>query len=214
MEVSEPDIEFDSGTFRVRGTDRQMSLADVAQKSRQGAGLSEGFNIGLDGSASHAGPNTYPNGCMICEVEIDVETGVVDIVSVSAVDDAGVIINPLIVEGQLHGSTAQGLGEALFEQIVYERGTGQLLTASFSDYVMPRADDIPYIKSDTHSVPATSNPLGVKGGSEAGNVGAPAAIVNAIIDALLPLRVTDVQLPVTSERIWKAIQLAKDKSVD
>jgi carbon-monoxide dehydrogenase large subunit len=145
---------------------------------------------------------------MICEVEVDVDTGAVAVVRASSVDDAGVIINPLTFEGQLHGSTAQGLGEALLEQIVYDRDSGQLLTGSFTDYAMPRADNMPPIVSAVHPVPTKSNPLGVKGGSEAGNMGAPAAIINALIDALSPFGVTDIDLPATPERVWRAIHRA------
>ena len=142
---------------------------------------------------------------MICEVEVDPDTGRVKVVRLSAVDDVGVVINPLTLEGQLHGSIAQGLGQALFEEIVYERETGQLLTGSFIDYCMPRADDMPHISSEVALVPTKTNLLGVKGGSEAGNVGAPPAIVNAIIDALSPWGVTDMPMPATPERVWRAI---------
>ena len=205
LETSEPDIEFEGGVFRVKGTDRLVSFADVAQKSYLGVGLPPEFGVGLDGVGSHAGPNTFPNGCMICEVEVDPDTGRVKVVRLSAVDDVGVVINPLTLEGQLHGSIAQGLGEALFEEVVYERESGQLLTGSFIDYCMPRADDMPPITSEVALIPTKTNLLGVKGGSEAGNVGAPPAIVNAIIDALSPWGVTDMPMPATPERVWRAI---------
>ena len=206
LECSESDIVFERGVFRVKGTDRQLSFPEVAQKSYLGSGLPEEFGTGLDAVGSHAGPNTFPNGCMICEVEVDPDTGKVEVARLSAVDDAGVVINPLTLEGQLHGSIAQGLGEALLEEVVYERETGQLLTGSFIDYAMPRADDIPHIASDVAPVPTRTNPLGVKGGSEAGNVGAPPAIVNAIIDALSPWGVTELPMPATPERVWRAIR--------
>ena len=209
LETAEADIEFANGEFAVRGTDRRVSFGDVARKSYQGIGLPTEFDVGLDGAASHPGPNTFPNGCMIAEVEISPETGAVAVVRLSAVDDAGVILNPLLVEGQLHGSTAQGLGETLFEEVVYEPSTGQLLTGSFMDYAMPRASDLPSIASLHHSVPATTNPLGVKGGSEAGNVGAPAAITNAIINALSPFGVTHLSLPAKAEAVWRAIHGAQ-----
>src|SRR5262249_44295241 len=150
--------------------------------------------------------------CMICEVEIDIETGLVSVSRLSSVDDVGIVINPLTLEGQLHGSTAQGLGEALFEQILYERQSGQLVTGSLSDYALPRADDLPVITSEVHAVPTATNLLGVKGGSEAGNSGAPPAIINAIVDALLPFGVVDVPLPATPERIWRAIRTSRAQS--
>ena len=212
LETAETDIEFTRGAFRVKGTDRKVDFAAVAAKSYQGMGLPEEFGVGLDGIGSHPGPNTYPNGCMVCEVEVDVDTGGVSVVSLAAVDDAGTIVNPLTLEGQLHGSVAQGLGEALLEAVVYDRDTGQLVTGSFLDYAMPRADDMPPIAAANAPVPTRTNLLGVKGGSEAGNVAAPAAIINAIIDALAPLGVTDMPLPATPETVWRAIQLARTES--
>jgi len=205
LEASEADIDFERGVFRVKGTDRLVSFSDVAAKSYVGVGLPPEFGVGLDAVGSHPGPNTFPNGCMICEVEVDQDTGKVQVVSLSAVDDVGVVVNPITLEGQLHGSIAQGLGEALFEQVIYDRESGQLLTGSFIDYGMPRADDMPDITSDVAPVPTKTNLLGVKGGSEAGNVGAPAAIVNAIIDALSPLGITDLPIPATPERVWRII---------
>jgi carbon-monoxide dehydrogenase large subunit len=148
---------------------------------------------------------------MVCEVEVDPATGKVHVDKLSAVDDVGTPINPLMLEGQLHGSVGQGLGEALLEQVVYERETGQLLTGSFMDYGMPRADDMPTIVSSIDGTEATTNPLGVKGGAEAGNVGAPPAIVNAIIDALWPLGVRAVPMPATPEGVWRAIAAAAAK---
>jgi carbon-monoxide dehydrogenase large subunit len=208
LEVAEQDLEYKLGAYRVQGTDRQVTFAQVAEKSYMGSGLPQKYGIGLDGVGAHEGPNTYPNGCMICEVEVDVDTGRVRVDRLAAVDDVGVVVNPLTLHGQLHGSVAQGLGEALIEQMVYERGSGQLLTGSFMDYGMPRADIMPPIKADVVLVPTKTNPLGVKGGSEAGNVGAPPAIVNAIVDALFPLGVTDIALPATPESIWRAISAA------
>src|SRR5262249_49872151 len=160
--------------FLVKGTDRSVSFRAVAKKSYQGLGLPAELGIGLEGTGTHPGPFTFPNGCMISEVEVDTDTGVVEVLKVSAVDDVGTGINPLTLEGQLHGSTAQGLGETLLEQVIYERGSGQLVTGSFQDYAMPRADNMPPIVGETRPVPTQTNPLGVKGGSESGNVGAPA----------------------------------------
>jgi carbon-monoxide dehydrogenase large subunit len=205
LEAAEGDIEFQGGVFRVKGTDRKLTFGEVAQKSYQGVGLPAEFGVGLDGVGAHPGPNTFPNGCMICEVELDPETGKVQVVSLASVDDSGVIVNPLTLEGQVHGSIAHGLGEALLEEVVYERETGQLISGSFMDYGMPRAHDMPPILSEFHPVPAKTNPLGVKGGGEAGNAGAPPAIIHAIIDALAPWGVTDIQMPATPERVWRAI---------
>jgi carbon-monoxide dehydrogenase large subunit len=210
LEASEEDIDFESGRFCVKGTDRAVAFKDVAKKSYQGMGLPAEFGIGLDGAGTHPGPFTFPNGCMICEVEVDTDTGMVAVVRLAAVDDVGTVVNPLTLEGQLHGSTAQGLGETLLEQIVYERGSGQLMTGSFQDYAMPRADNMPPIVSGIRPVPTKLNPLGVKGGSEPGNVGAPAAIINAIVDALVSYKVTDVPMPATPERIWHLIQSARE----
>ena len=205
METSDADIEFIDGTFRVKGTDRAVSFSAVAKKAYLPVGLPPGLGIGLDGVGIHQGPNNFPNGCMICEVEADIETGRVTVDRITAVDDVGAVINPLTLEGQLHGSIAQGLGPALFEEVRYDRDTGQLVTGSFLDYSMPRADDLPHIVSAVAPVPTTTNLLGVKGGSEAGNVGMPPAIVNAIVDALASLGIDDISMPATSERIWRAI---------
>jgi aerobic carbon-monoxide dehydrogenase large subunit len=205
LETAEADIEFERGIFRVKGTDRQVTLKEVAKAAYQGVGLPPGLEIGLSGVGNHPGPNNFPNGCMICEVEIEPETGQVEAVQLCAVDDVGVIVNPLTLEGQLHGSVAQGVGEALLEQVVYSPETGQLITGSFLDYAMPRAEHMPAVTSDYALVPTKSNLLGSKGGSEAGNVGAPAAIINAIVDALSDWGVDDIALPATSQTIWNAI---------
>jgi carbon-monoxide dehydrogenase large subunit len=143
---------------------------------------------------------------MICEVEVDPDSGTVELLNIYAVDDVGVIVNPLTLEGQLHGSLAQGIGEALFEQMIYSQDSAQLLTGSFMDYGMPRAEHIPNVASEYALVPTKTNLLGVKGGSEAGNVGAPPAIINAIIDALSGFGIDDMPLPATAERIWQAIR--------
>jgi carbon-monoxide dehydrogenase large subunit len=201
------DIDFESGIFRVKGTNRSATIAEVAQAAHV-SGPPEFPGVGLYGAGVYAGPNSFPNGCMTCEVEVDPETGRVLVERLSAVDDVGVPINPLTLEGQLHGSVAQGLGEALTEEVVYDSETGQLLSGSFQDYCMPRAADMPDMVSELESTPAQTNPLGVKGGAEAGNVGAPAAIINAIIDALAPLGVHEVPLPAKSEHIWRAIREA------
>ena len=205
LEASEADIEFERGMFRVKGTDRQLTFKQIAKASYNGMGVPQELGIGLSGVGVHPGPNTFPNGCMICEVALEPETGCVDLLRLCAVDDVGVIVNPLTLEGQLHGSIAQGVGEALLEQIVYTRNSGQLVTGSFMDYGMPRAEHIPQVIAEHALVPTRTNLLGSKGGSEAGNVGAPPAIINAIIDALSEWDVDDITLPATPERIWSLI---------
>ena len=211
LEAAESDIEFEHGAFRIKGTDRLVSFKEVAKTSYVGVGLPQELGVGLNGAGSHPGPNTFPNGCMICEVEVDPETGNVDLVSLCAVDDVGAIVNPLTLEGQLHGSVGQGVGEALLETMIYSADSGQLVTGSFMDYAMPRAEHIPDIAGNYALVPAKTNLLGVKGGSEAGNVGAPPAIINAIVDALSDWGIDDVPLPATSERVWRAIRAARDQ---
>lgn len=206
LEAAEADIEFERGLFRIKGTDRQVSFRDVAKASYNAAALPQGFQIGLSGVGTHPGPNTFPNGCMICELEVDPETGRLALLQLCAVDDVGCVVNPLTLEGQLHGSIAQGVGEALLEQIVYSPDMAQLLTGSFMDYGMPRADHIPELIAEYALVPTKTNLLGTKGGSEAGNVGVPAAVINAIVDALSSFGIDDVALPATSERLWNAIR--------
>ncbi len=207
LEVSEADIVFERGLFRIIGTDRAVSLAEVAKKSYLG-GVPKEFGLGLDGVGTDPGLFTYPNGCMIVEVEVDADSGVIKVKRLSAIDDVGVVVNPLTLEGQLHGSIAQGLGETLMESMVYDRVSGQLISGSFMDYAMPRADVMPEIESEVALVPSNTNLLGTKGGSEAGNVATPAAIINAVLDALAPLGVTDLPMPATSESVWRAIHAA------
>jgi aerobic carbon-monoxide dehydrogenase large subunit len=207
LETAEDVVSYDGGVFRARGTNRSVSLRDVTQKAYAGAGLPAEFGLGLDGVGVFQGKPSYPNGCIICEVELDPETGTVMLTQITAVDDVGVVINPLMLEGQLVGSIAQGIGQILSEQIVYDRESGQLISGSFMDYGMPRAHDIPAVESRFSSIPATTNPLGVKGGSEAGNIAAPPAIVNAIVDALSTFGIVDLPLPVRAEQIWRAIRV-------
>ncbi len=209
MEASEADVAFEGGNFTVAGTDRSVTFKEVVKTSYLGAGVPQDLGLGLDGVGNHDGTYSFPNGCMICEVEVDAETGSLNVDRLYAVDDVGVVVNPLTLAGQLHGSIAQGLGEATVEQILYDRKSGQLLTGSFMDYGMPRADMMPDIISEESLVPSTNNPLGVKGGSEAGNCGMPSAIILAVLDALAPLGVKDVPIPATPQRVWRAIQDAK-----
>jgi carbon-monoxide dehydrogenase large subunit len=150
---------------------------------------------------------TFPNGCHVCEVEVDPETGTTDVVRYTVVDDVGVMINPLLVKGQIHGGIVQGLGQVFGEEVVYDEN-GQLLTASFMDYRMPRADTLPSFNIDSHAVPTTVNRLGVKGAGEAGTVGALAAGINAVVDALSPLGIRHIDMPATPLRVWEAIQKA------
>ena len=208
LEASISDIEFKAGTYTVVGTDKRMSITDVARAFFAPAGAVLKFGLGLDGVGSYAGvpggaPN-YPNGCQVCEVEVDPETGSVRIERFAAIDDLGMIINPMIVEGQIHGGIAQGVGQALFEHVVYDKSSGQLITGSFLDYGMPRADDFPSFVSGLFEIPAKTNPLGIKGIAELGTIGAPPTIVNAVIDALSSRGVEHLDMPLTPERVWAA----------
>ncbi len=216
MEAHAGDIEFKDGRFAVVGTDKAIPMTEVAKAFYAPAGPVLKFGLGLEAAGSYSGvpggaPN-YPNGCQVCEVEVDPDTGAVTIDRLAAVDDLGMIINPLICEGQIHGGIAQGLGQALCESVCYEAGTGQLLTASFSDYAMPRADDMPDMVSELIEIPAKTNPLGIKGIGESGTIGAPPTIVNAVLDALRPLGVAHIDMPLTPSRIWSAIRAAKTSS--
>ena len=206
LEASAGDIEFAAGRFSVAGTDRAVSFDEVARAANLAHRLPlETLEPGLDESAFYDPPNfAFSNGAHVCELEVDPETGEVGLVSYHAVDDIGTVINPLIVEGQLHGGLAQGIGQALHERTVYEEG--QLLSASFMDYAVPRADELPRFVSETdESQPCTHNPLGAKGCGESGAIGAPAAVVSALLDALAPLGVTDIEMPATPHRVWRAI---------
>jgi carbon-monoxide dehydrogenase large subunit len=206
LEASESDIGYRDGAFEVSGTDRRMSLFEVADKAADlvARGL---LPEPLDTRLSVDTPQAFPNGCHIAEVEIDPDTGSVTLIAYTAVDDCGIILDQTIVHGQIHGGLAQGLGQALFEQIVYDRD-GQLVTGSFMDYAMPRADNMPEIKDDSHAVPATTNPLGVKGVGEAGTIGSLAAIMNAIADAIPGGAGIRLDMPATPEKVWRACRQA------
>jgi aerobic carbon-monoxide dehydrogenase large subunit len=209
MEAAAGDIEFKDGSFRIVGTDRSMKLTDVAKGFYRPAHLPAQFDVGLEASGTFAAePPNYPNGCHVCEVEIDPETGHVTLDRYAAVDDVGKIMNYLLCEGQIHGGVAQGVGQALMEAIVFDSG-GQLITGSFQDYAMPRAEDFPELVSELTEVPATTNPLGVKGAGEAGATGAPPAVIGAILDALQPLGIEHIDMPATSNRVWTAINAQK-----
>jgi carbon-monoxide dehydrogenase large subunit len=210
LETAEADIRFDDGNFIVEGTDRSISLTDVAKAAYAPARMPTGMEIGLAETAIVLPPGpTYPNGCHVCEVEIDRDTGVVEIVNYVVVDDCGRMLNPLLVKGQVHGGIVQGAGQALMEEVVYDGDSGQLLTGSFMDYTMPRADNFPSFEVVGHEVPSDNNPFGFKGAGEAGTVGALPAVMNAVCDALRPLGVDNFDMPATSQRVWQAIQDAE-----
>ncbi len=210
LEAAAADIVFAEGRFRVAGTDRSAGLAEVARFAEDPARLPEGMTPGLEGRAEFQPTDvTFPNGCHICEVEIDPETGRTELKRYSVVEDVGRVLNPALVRSQVHGGVAQGVGQALGEAIVHETGTAQLLTASFMDYAMPRAGDLPAFAVETREVPTAVNPLGAKGVGEAGTVGALAATMNAVCDALAPLGIHHLDMPATPERVWAAINRAR-----
>lgn len=211
MESSDADIEFTNGEFSVRGTDKKVPFAEVALA----AYIPHNYPLdklepGLDETAYYDPSNfTFPAGTHICEVEVDPATGVVRVDRFTAVDDFGVIVNPMIVEGQVQGGVMQGIGQALLEQCVYDPDSGQLLTGSYMDYTMPRAADFPEFRLGTVCTPCTHNPIGSKGCGEAGTIGSPPAVINAVLDALEPLGVGDIDMPATPYRVWQAIQAAR-----
>ncbi len=205
LEASEADIEYADGAFRVAGTDRTIDIFELAAKVKALGDLPGDLPESLDSEEDFTSPEqTYPNGCHICEVEIDPDTGVIDVVGYTAVDDCGTVINPMIVHGQVHGGVAQGLGQVLGEHAIYD-DDGQLLAGSFMDYMMPRADDLPSMKLGFHSVPCTTNPIGAKGAGEAGTTGALPAGMNAILDALSARGITEMDMPATAPKIWAAL---------
>lgn len=208
MEADAGDVEFSAGRFTIAGTDRSLGLFEVAAAATRGD-LPEAIRGPLSAVAEIATPlPTYPNGCHIAEVEIDPETGVAEIVGYGAVDDVGRVVNPMIVDGQTHGGAAQGAGQALVELCAHDPATAQVIAGSFMDYAMPRADMFPPFRTAFNEVPAPSTALGVKGGGEGGATAAPAAIVNAICDALGALGIRHIDMPATPERVWRAIKEA------
>jgi carbon-monoxide dehydrogenase large subunit len=210
MEAAPADIEFRAGKFTVVGTDRSLPITDVAKAFYRPVGPTTKFGAGLDASGSSSAPPTFPNGCHACELEIDPDTGEVFIDRYAVVDDVGRVINPMICHGQIEGALAQGIGQALMENVAFDGESGQMLSASFMDYAMPRAADLPpHYELDFIDVPAKTNPLGVKGVGEAGCVGAPPAVMNAILDALRPLGVQHLDMPATPRRVWEAIKAAR-----
>jgi carbon-monoxide dehydrogenase large subunit len=211
METGDADVDFANGEFTVKGTDKKVTFGQVALTAYVPHNYPlDKLEPGLNETAFYDPTNfTFPAGTHICEVEIDPNTGVVRIDRFTAVDDFGTIINPMIVEGQVHGGLVQGIGQALLEHCVYDRETGQLVTGSFMDYAMPRADDVPDFRLGHVTTPCTTNPLGTKGCGEAGAIGSPPAVINAVLDALAPLGVKDLDMPASPSRVWTAIQSAK-----
>jgi len=210
MEAAEADIEFADGRFTVAGTDRALTIQQVAMAAFQPARLPPGLEPGLYETGTFTPKqDTFPNGCHICEVEIDPQTGAVALLRYAVSDDVGTVINPLGLKGQIHGGIAQGLGQVLMEQVVYDPTSGQLLSGSFMDYAMPRADTTCDVAVVSNAVPTALNPLGAKGAGEAGTVGALPAVMNAVLDALAPLGVSGLDMPATSARVWSAIETTR-----
>ncbi len=206
LKVDDSDLKFDEGVFSTSKTNRTLSVKEIAAASLDPANLPAGMEPGMSATAVYRAPaNNYPNGCHTCEVEVDQETGKVDIVRYSVVDDFGTVLNPLLLHGQVHGGIAQGAGQALMEDIHFD-AQGQLVTGSFMDYAMPHAHDFCDMEVESNPVPTKTNPLGVKGAGEAGCVGALPAVVNALVDALSEFGVRHIEMPATPERVWRAMQ--------
>jgi carbon-monoxide dehydrogenase large subunit len=210
LEAAAADLEYRDGRFIIAGTDRAIGIIELAEKIHAGLNLPEGVPTSLDVRHVSNGPggSTFPNGCHVAEVEIDPVTGVVEVVRYSCVNDFGTVINPMIVEGQLHGGVVQGIGQALMELTAYD-GEGQLLTGSYMDYALPRAGDAPSFAVEHHAVPAKTNPLGVKGCGEAGCAGALTSVMNAVVDALAEYEIRHIDMPATPYRVWQAIRQAQ-----
>jgi nitrite reductase/ring-hydroxylating ferredoxin subunit len=209
MEAAEADVAFEDGRFLIAGTDRSIPLAEVAMAFYRPAGLPKRFGIGLEATgACTTEPASFPNGAHVCELEVDPETGEVAIERYTVVDDLGRIINPLICEGQIQGGIAQGVGQALLENIVHD-DSGQLLSGTLAEYCMPRSDDLPAFDISFTEVPCRTNELGVKGSGEAGSVGAAPTVMNALLDALRPLGVAHLDMPATPQRVWQAMARAR-----
>jgi carbon-monoxide dehydrogenase large subunit len=210
LETARADIEFKSGRFAVKGTNHAVGLFDVARAAAERSDLPEDLRGPLFAECDETvAEGSYPYGCQVCEVEVDAETGAVKLVNYSAVDDVGRAVNPLIIHGQVHGGIAQGAGQALMEHVHYDPESGQLLTASFMDYAMPRASDLPSYRTELSEIPSNTHPLGIRPAGEGGTVPALAVIINAIVDALSDLGVRHVEMPATPERVWRAIREAR-----
>ncbi|HET8997851.1 MAG TPA: xanthine dehydrogenase family protein molybdopterin-binding subunit [Acetobacteraceae bacterium] len=209
LEAAVADISFAEGRFSIVGTDRGIDILSLAQTQRKKVAAGQQATTLDAAEVANIDFHTFPNGCHMAEVEIDPDTGVVQVVRYTVCDDVGKAVNPLIVRGQVHGGVAQGTGQALFERTAYDPESGQLLSGSFMDYALPRADDLPNIDVEFVEVPCATNPLGVKGAGEAGAVGSPPALVNAVLDALAGDGVTHIDMPATPEKVWRALSLAK-----
>ena len=209
LEAAETDIVFEKGNFVVVGTDRKMGISDVAKRAFVREALPPHIETGFSEQADYSGATAWPNGTHICEVEIDELTGRVELTRYVAVDDVGTMINPMLVEGQIFGGIAQGAGQALVEDLVYDRESGQLLTGSFSDYAMPRAHDFCRFELHENPIPTPTNPLGVKGAGETGTCGSLPCVMNAVNDALASIGAPEIEMPATPEKTWRAINLAK-----
>jgi aerobic carbon-monoxide dehydrogenase large subunit len=209
LEAGEGDVEFKDGKFTVMGTDKSKTFGEIALTAYVPHKYPAGLEPGLEETAFYDPKNfTFPAGCHIAEVEIDPETGHTDVVAFTAVDDVGTVVNPMIVEGQVHGGVAIGIGQALYEGAMYD-DAGQLVSGSFLSYTMPRAADLPSFQQATNTTDCTHNPLGAKGVGETGSIGSPAAVINAVVDALKDLGVHHVDMPATPERVWRTIRDAK-----
>jgi aerobic carbon-monoxide dehydrogenase large subunit len=210
LEAAEQDIEFRDGIFAIGGTDRSISVIELAARLRGAKNLPEGMPETLDDMGlSTTSTGTFPNGCHLCELEIDAETGAAELCRYLVVDDFGMVVNPMILEGQIQGGIVQGIGQVMQEQASYDPESGQLVTGSFMDYAMPRAGDVPDLEISYNNVPCTTNSLGVKGAGEAGTVGAMGATMNAVIDALAPLGIRHLDMPASPQRVWAAMQAAR-----
>jgi carbon-monoxide dehydrogenase large subunit len=210
LQANPTEVVFAKGRFTVPGTERGVDLLAVARAAADPANIPEGMAPGIDGSVYNLlDVFTFPNGCHIAEVEIDPETGLVSLERYTAVDDYGRLINPLLTKGQVQGGVAQGIGQAILEHTVYDPGSGQLLSGSLTDYGLPRADDLPPFDLTLAELPTAANPLGVKGSGQAGCIAAPQTIVNAVLDALAPLGIETLDMPLTPERVWRAIRSAR-----
>jgi carbon-monoxide dehydrogenase large subunit len=211
LEAALGDIAYGEGMFSVAGTDRRVGLTEVAAAAFTPGRLPPGLDLGLSAGAIITPPDaTFPNGCHVCEVEIDPDTGVTILTRYAVVDDVGRVINPLLLDGQIHGGVVQGIGQALGERIAYDSRSGQLLSGSFMDYAMPRADELPFFEVGANEVPTPNNLLGVKGAGEAGTVGALPTVISAVRDALAPLGVRHFDMPASPERVWRAIRGAQE----
>jgi carbon-monoxide dehydrogenase large subunit len=210
LEASSADIEFAAGRFTITGTDRSIGILDLAKTLQDGKSNGGPSSLDVDHVTSEV-QMTFPNGCHVAEVEVDPDTGTIAIVKYTGVNDFGVVVNPLMVAGQVHGGVAQGIGQALMEHVTYD-ASGQPVTGSFMDYALPRATDVPDMVLDNHPSPATTNPLGTKGCGEAGCAGSLSTVVNAVMDALGDIGVKHLNMPLTPERVWQAIQQAKAKA--